>query len=805
MKKLFRVLLGLLFWVPGTLAQAQLPFPKPLQQSPAAPADTAGYVAIAADSDTSFTAQILRLEAVSLFFNNSITFLRKGFDSTDMVAGLVQQEQLLQLLHRNIYDEGKLYNLRNLYASRIILLQLQRNLSGNQEKLVAYNQRLTELYNQIRGHKSDSLLQKMPADTVLQQQFLRQVVDLTPKMYKADSLVSTTIRQVAHLQNRMATTYFDVIDLLDETDSRIREYRRSMFHSEDKPIWAIKAGDYASNLLHATLFSLRRSVLLFVYYWRLNIVSLFVCLLLAAAFAFWWGYNYRRISNSSSMQHLSNPVVFAKHPVAAFLLVFFFAGPFLYQDPPAIFVELFWLGMLITLTWMIWKQWPSRMHRLWMLLLLVYVISGMASLLVQGSLGERWLLLFTTLAAVVPALQMVRWVRQEPQRYPVFLDEVLLFFVALMLIAAACNAAGLVTLSKLLMNAGIIAVVVGVALHVCIILLLEGLYMQFEQTNIRIISSYTDYNTVKQRFSTLLVAGAVVLWVLAFVWSIGYSDFLNEAVRAFLHYDIRLGEISFTPANLLILVAVIWIALFLARLLTYFFGTTESAFVAGKKSKVGSWVLLARLGIIIMGFLIGIAAAGIPMDRLAIVLGALSVGIGFGLQNIVNNLVSGVILAFEKPMQVGDVIEVGTRTGTVQEIGIRSSKIKTFEGSEIIVPNGDFISQQLINWTLSNNNRRVELLLAVAYGTNLQQVKQLISSILGQRADILSNPAFMVLVHDFANGVATIRVLFWTGDFDRWIVVKDEVLQQIYDSFAQNGITMPFPQQDIYIREFPKQ
>jgi small-conductance mechanosensitive channel len=202
-----------------------------------------------------------------------------------------------------------------------------------------------------------------------------------------------------------------------------------------------------------------------------------------------------------------------------------------------------------------------------------------------------------------------------------------------------------------------------------------------------------------------------------------------------------------------------------------------------------------------VGFLLAFAAAGISMDRMAIVLGALSVGIGFGLQNIVNNLVSGIILAVEKPMEVGDVIELGNRMGTVKEIGFRSSQIATYDGSVIIVPNGDFISQQLINWTHSNNNyRRVDLVIGVPYGTDLEKAKTIVMAILESHKEVARYPAPLVLVHQFGSSSVDLRALFWTAEFDKWVGLRSDVLQQIYQRFGESGIEIPFPQQDLHIR-----
>ena len=184
---------------------------------------------------------------------------------------------------------------------------------------------------------------------------------------------------------------------------------------------------------------------------------------------------------------------------------------------------------------------------------------------------------------------------------------------------------------------------------------------------------------------------------------------------------------------------------------------------------------MIRLGILSAGILIAFAASGIPIDKLTIIIGALGVGIGFGLQNIVNNLVSGVILAFERPVQIGDAIEVGNRYGVIKEIGIRSSKIVTVEGSEVIVPNGDMLSQHIVNWTLSSHYRRVELIVGVAYQTDLRKAESILQQIINKEKGIQQSPAPAVLAHQFGDSSIDFRLLFWC-DIDAWVAVKSEVL-----------------------------
>jgi small-conductance mechanosensitive channel len=150
-------------------------------------------------------------------------------------------------------------------------------------------------------------------------------------------------------------------------------------------------------------------------------------------------------------------------------------------------------------------------------------------------------------------------------------------------------------------------------------------------------------------------------------------------------------------------------------------------------------------------------------------------------------------------MTIGDVIEVGNRFGTVKEIGIRSSKINTYEGAEIIVPNGELISSQLINWTRNNSYKRVEIIVGVSYKTDIAAAKKIAADILHQLPGILHYPHPAVLLHELADSSVNLRLLFWAENFDEWTKLKSEVIQEILQQFSANKIEIPFPQRDIHI------
>ncbi len=265
-----------------------------------------------------------------------------------------------------------------------------------------------------------------------------------------------------------------------------------------------------------------------------------------------------------------------------------------------------------------------------------------------------------------------------------------------------------------------------------------------------------------------------------------------------------IGGASFTFGGFVIFIFVIWLSSIASKVISYLYEVSAQRVtdlsVAKKKNRTSG--LIIRMGVFSIGFLLAIAASNFPLDKLTIIISAFGVGIGFGLQNIVNNLVSGLILAFEKPINIGDVIQVDGHMGTMKEIGIRSSKIATGDGSEVIIPNGDLISHQVINWTLSNSNRQIELRVITAYGVDIHKVKDVLKNLLSNRDDVMTNPGPAVFVNDMNENAVEFKVLFWEADISTTGTLKSKILTEMYEAIRKEGVQLPSTQKDIYVH-FP--
>ncbi len=207
--------------------------------------------------------------------------------------------------------------------------------------------------------------------------------------------------------------------------------------------------------------------------------------------------------------------------------------------------------------------------------------------------------------------------------------------------------------------------------------------------------------------------------------------------------------------------------------------------------------------LIVAGFLLAMGALGIDLTKVTLLAGALGVGVGLGLQNVVNNFASGLILMIERPVNVGDQIDVGGVLGEVKRIGVRSSTLRTPEGAEVILPNSDLAATKVTNWTLSDRSRRFEVTVGVAYGSDPAQVMRLLVDAVAALPDVLKAPPPRALFAGFGDSSLDFRVFAWVPSVDVALQAQNAMRVAILSALKDAGIDMPFPQRDINIRYAP--
>jgi small-conductance mechanosensitive channel len=298
-----------------------------------------------------------------------------------------------------------------------------------------------------------------------------------------------------------------------------------------------------------------------------------------------------------------------------------------------------------------------------------------------------------------------------------------------------------------------------------------------------------------------LAAGAVLLWwTQSELYVFLFQDSLNALATGVLGYSLGVGKMRITVGALLSVILIVGIGYAVAKGVSSLLRSLLLAkfpFQRGLPYAISKVVYYCLL---VMVFAAAVTSAGVELNKFTVITGALGVGVGFGLQNIVSNFASGLILLFERPIRVEDTIEVNGLIGTVRRIGARSSTITTAQGAEVIVPNSNLLSNQVVNWTLSSPWRRVEIPVGVGYGCDPEAVLKLLVSVAAGHKEVMSEPAPAAYFLGFGDSALNFELRFWAAGQDTWFQLKSDVAILVAHALREAGIEIPFPQRDLHLR-----
>jgi len=306
---------------------------------------------------------------------------------------------------------------------------------------------------------------------------------------------------------------------------------------------------------------------------------------------------------------------------------------------------------------------------------------------------------------------------------------------------------------------------------------------------------------IARRSATIISALAVAAWLFRIRSVLGMLGLRTDTLKRVAEASVSFGSVTFSLGDLFFFAVTLWGSVLLSRLIR--FVLDEEVFPRSQLAHGLPYALsnLIHYAILTIGLLLALATLGFDASRLTVMIGALGVGIGFGLQAIVNNFVSGLILLLERPIKTGDTVQVGQVTGEVKRIGVRSSTVRTAGGAEVIVPNSTLISDSVTNWTLSDRSRRFELPIGVAYGTKPASVLTMLKEVAKQHPEVLAYPEPTAFFLDFGESSLDFELRAWVGDGNRLGGVKSEVAVALCEAFEAAGIEIPFPQRDLHIVE----
>jgi len=687
-------------------------------------------------TDTLISYQLNKIEEYTLALNKINSTLRRGFDTTSISNGLPETDSIISVAKINLKGFRGQTSLKILIATKNILLTLQNRLSAWQDELTIYNNNLNSIKEKLKKISRDQYLLIMPEDSILFAEYIKKLKPLGQKTNAADSLTAVQLKKLGVTQNRVSSNYIDVTDLLDDVNFHINNFSSKILDREFGYLWdSGTESDDEPGFDEVVEKSFKESKLLLRMYLTSNWLSRIIVLLIGILFYFLMRNKINLIKKESS-------------------------------DPEAVLAKANHIPRHLFTSTVVFSL---------MLIPFIYSTAPQA---------------FTLSLWGIQIIALAFLIRDKFK----FISGIQLLI--LLILFYLCGFSNLL-IETTGASYGIIEAII---LLVFVEIVIDAVYLIMESSRKSSrLTAYFEFKGLENRLRNILGILAGIVWLVLFTKNLHIYDFIFGGISEFLSAVHQIGDIKFSFGSIVIFGIVIWVSTLISQMVAFVFGGPETDSSTNDTHKLGSTVLLIRLAILALGVLLAFGASGIPLDKLAIIIGALGVGIGFGLQNIVNNLVSGIVIAFEKPVQIGDVIEVGTRIGTVKEVGIRSSTILAFDGSEVIIPNGDIISQHLVNWTKDSKFRRIEIPVGIAYGSDINKVKETVLDVFTNKDQIIKFPVPFVRVLNFGDSSIDLKIYFW-AEVHNWIDIKSDIMAEVYDRLNEAGIEIPFPQRDLHVR-----
>jgi small-conductance mechanosensitive channel len=695
------------------------------------------------------------------------------------------------------------------------LLEVEREWRNLERRLVDWQSRLGDRTRNLDAVR-DSLRNlrtrwELTRDSTPRADFPTELRQRVQQTLRAIDSVQTALRPVRErilsLQSEAAQALVAVNEALVTIRQAQDVVRRQLFEQDAAPLWqlfsapaaeaqptSMRSESEGARLRAVAEYVTKNPVRVWVH------TGLLVIMLLAV-----YAVRQRAATWRTSEYQIYSPADLFARPIAATVLITLALSRPIHATAPQAFFGLTWILAIPLLAVFLPSIFHRRTLRAAWAVLAIFVIEMLLDVLPVGPRVYRVGLLalqattLVGLATFVGSTEAAQWA--ERSRWWRIARAAALVAVGVTGGAVIANGVGFVGLSRVLSGTVINGAAAAIAL-VAVVAVADGLIVVFTETTLRRMLRVVDQNrlVVVRRSTGIVHLGAVVLWLFAVGREARILQPVLDGVRAGLTTPLAIGSWSLSLGDVLVFGFAVWLTLAAAGAVRALLRDDVLRRVTLPRGMGDAVSSLAYYVLIALGFLFAIGAAGLDLSQLALVLGALSVGIGFGLQNVVNNFISGLILLFERPIQIGDTIELEGLFGKVMSIGIRSSNVRMFNGAEVIVPNGDLIAGRVVNWTLSDRRRRVDIPIGVAYGSNPRQVIELLTAVASKHPDALHDPPPVTHFVGFGDSSLDFAIWIWTANFDGWWQLRTDVFTAAFEALAEAGIEIPFPQRDLHLR-----
>jgi len=626
------------------------------------------------------------------------------------------------------------------------------------------------------------------------------------KIHEAKSLAQEQLNIVLRLQNKVAQQDQQISDIL----LQVREARNGepshLLEANSLPLWdarRLRQLDQSAGLFfHASFDRSFTTATEFLRARKLAMLSIVGAYLLALLAVFKLSrYAARRtpLEVTSEASHMLG------RPFSVALLLTLVGSVKFVASIPIGLAFVFYLVFAIPVLRILAPLVEPRARILLYVQATLYGLEGVYLLVQLPPLLRRELYAVLVLIALISLVWLVRPSKMPQATVPPPGQQMLVKGIrgALLLLAGSllANIIGFVSLSQVLGLTALVGPFVASALYcgarVLALILSVVLHTHWARAVLNL-----PVDAIERWGSRLFILGASLFWLKLMLQLVTFYDSVIEVSTKLLKHPIGFEKVHFTLGDALGVPLILLGGYFLASAFTFLLKNVVLPKLPLQRGVPYAISTITYYILLLLVVLAALSGAGIELNKFTVLTGALGVGLGFGLQNIVNNFVSGLILLVERPIHVGDTVDVGGLVGIVRRIGARSSTVVTFQGAEVIVPNSNLLSNQVINWTLSSQWRRVDVPVRVAYGTDPERVIKLLVAVAESYPGVLLDRPPMAFFIGFGESALNFELRFWSAWQDTWFQLQSDVTVAVAKALREAGIEIPFPQRDLHLRSF---
>jgi potassium efflux system protein len=682
-------------------------------------------------------------------------------------------------------------NVRNQQMYRIVLKEIEQELNEQNTAINSRNLALEKIKGRVIELRKDKTLMGLLTDTIKRKQFKKEFANLKSRYLSTDSLM-TKNQGILNTNKRLTVERkIAVSNALITVESKLEKSGISMLKKEYPALWSTSdstAKKIVGKNIKAKII-IEENVA--SYYLSYKAGALIFLVLLMGLLGWYILRNLKYLKNNGHEEHLSefNFKYLNRGIIVPVAVVGLNIAVVSNLYAPAMFIELIQLALLGLITLLFKNNWSKVAMRNWLLLLVLFFVLCFLDLFIAVGFIQRCAFIIINILGVRYGFVQIKTLKDQLY-YKGFFKWATIIFIGLNVLAILNNLFGRVSLANMLSITAFISLTQIVALSVLLKIILEIILLQIYTTRVkRGIEKIFDYESLSETLKKPFIIVISYMWIVVIAANLNIWESLRTGLNSLLSHPNTIGSITFTLGNIVLFFIIIWLAHLLQNYVAYFFGEVDDENEENINKKQHSKLLITRLVVLICGYLLAVAASGMPLDKLSILLGALGVGVGLGLQSVVNNFVSGIILIFDKPIQIGDVINIASESGRVKSMGLRTTKINSANGAEIIIPNGNLLSQNITNWTYTDNYKLVEIAAEVSGDIMPDDINTLILESL-ESMDLVNNTKPPQIYYTaIADGKFKLQIKFWCSIY-RTEETISSARQVLFSNFKAKGLTL---------------